>query len=80
MMVVRIVEDQAIANPDEPPTEGVDEVILGKHLVRCADGDGVFVDEQNLITDTGVIEVVGRDDHRSVGLEFVVDDIENQAA
>ena len=33
MMVVRVVEDQAIADLDEAATEGVDKMILGEDLV-----------------------------------------------
>ena len=45
MMVVGVVEDQAIADLDEAATEGMEKMIFGEDVIRWADGDGVTIDQ-----------------------------------
>jgi hypothetical protein len=79
MMVVGIVEDQAIPNLDEPATKGVEKMIFGQDMIRWANGDGVTVDQKHQIANAGVVEIVGGDDDRVAAGDFVVDDIEGEA-
>ena len=44
MMVVGVVEDQAIPDFDKPATKGVEKVVFGEDVIRWTDGDGVTVD------------------------------------
>ena len=80
MMVVGVVEDQAIADFDEAATEGVKKMIFGEDMVRWTDGDGVTIDQQHLITDPGVVEIVGGNNHRVAVHDLVVNDIKDEAA
>jgi hypothetical protein len=80
MMVVRVVEDQAVADADEAPSEGMDEMVFGQDVVGWSDGDGVLVDEQDLIADPGVVEIMGRDDDGVPGGDLVADDVEDETA
>ena len=80
MMVVGVVEDQAISDLDEAATEGVDKMIFGEDVIRWADGDGVTIDQEHLVADAGVVEIVGGDDDRVAAGDLVVDDVEDEAA
>ena len=80
MMVVGVIEDQAIPDFDKPATKGVVMVVFGEDVIRWTDGDGVTVDHQHLITDPGIVQIVGGNNHRGAVHDLVVNDIKDEAA
>ena len=78
MMMVGVVENELIADPQEPPTKGPLQVGLGQHLVGRAERDGDSVQQQDVVAAPSLFEVVRGDHDRLTGCRLLVDQVENR--
>jgi len=72
-----VVENQLVPDPNESSAEGLAQVRFGEHFGWWASSDCFGIQQQHLITSTGIVKFVGRHNDYSTGRNLLVDHIEN---
>ena len=62
VLVVGIVEDQGVTDPNEPTAEGLPQMRFGEHLLGRPEGDAPGGEEQDQVAALGLGKAVGGDD------------------
>lgn len=75
--MVRVIQNQLVADADEATPKRFTKVRLGQHLGRRASGDGSSVQQQHLVATSRIIKFVSGDHHNSTRSHLLIDDLEN---
>jgi len=72
-----VVENELVADTNEPASERPPKVHFGEHLFGSTKGDGFGVEQEHPIAASGLVQIVRCDDDGSAVGDLVIDEFEN---